>query len=145
MWKAALVGAFALATIGSSLAFADSIETNPGQRIRSSAQSQSILTQAQIARFKAVLRLTAVQEQYWPAVEQAFQQIVREQFHDETAAPGLAQRIGNRAIAIGVSALAVKRLISAAYPLIQTFDEGQKQSALALARSMGLESVAAAF
>jgi hypothetical protein len=145
MLKAALVGAIALATIGSSLAFADSIETNPGQRARLSTQSQLIMTQAQVARFKSVLKLTAAQEQYWPAVELAFQQIIREQFHDETAAPSLAQRIGNRALAMGVSALAVKRLISAAYPLIQTFDEGQKQSALAVARSMGLESVAAAF
>jgi hypothetical protein len=145
MWKAALVGAVALATAGSSLAFADNIETNPGQRIRQSSSSQIILTQGQIARFKSVLKLTALQEQYWPAIELAFQEIIREQFHSETAPTSLAQRIGNRAMAMGTNALSIKRLISAAYPLIQTFDAGQRQTALALARSMGLESVASAF
>jgi hypothetical protein len=44
-----------------------------------------------------------------------------------------------------VSAIALKRLAAAAYPLLQSLDEGQKQTALALARSMGLESVASAF
>jgi hypothetical protein len=39
----------------------------------------------------------------------------------------------------------IRRLIGAAYPLIRTLNDEQKQSALAFARSMGLETIAAAF
>jgi hypothetical protein len=142
MLKAALVGAVALATIGSSLALADEGDTG---RSRSTVQSGFSLTHSQIARFKSILKLTAAQEQYWPAVEQAFREIAAQQVQEESAGQGLAQRISNRAVSIGVSAMSLRRLAAAASPLLQSLDEGQKQTAMALARSMGLESVASAF
>jgi hypothetical protein len=142
MLKAALVGAIALATVGSSLALAD--DGDMGQT-RAVVQSGYSLTHAQIARFRSVLKLTAAQEQYWPAVEHAFREMVAQQAQDDSAQQGFAQRIGNRAISVGVSAVSLRRLAAAAYPLLQSLDEVQKQNALALARSMGLESVASAF
>jgi hypothetical protein len=141
MLKAALVGAIALATVGSSsLVLAD--EGDGGGR--SALQSGIVLTHSQIARFKSVLKLTPAQEQFWPAVEQAFRDMLRQQPSDETSR-GFVQGISNRAVAVAVSAVALKRLASAAYPLIRSLDDGQKQSAMSLARAMGLESVASAF
>jgi hypothetical protein len=142
MLKAALVGAIALATIGSSFAFADEWRD---QHNGSAAQSGTLVTHAQIARFKSVLKLTAAQEQYWPAVENAFRELSRRQVREDTSSQGYIQGISSRATAIGVSAVMLQRLAAAAYPLIQSLDEGQKQSAMALARSFGLESVASAF
>ena len=55
------------------------------------------------------------------------------------------QGVKSRAASIGLNALALRRLASAAYPLIRTLDEEQKQIAVAFARSAGLHSVAAAF
>jgi hypothetical protein len=140
MIKAVLAGAFALATIGSSLAHADTVDVSRAQQ----AKPAIVLTHGQILRFKSVLRLTPEQEPFWPAVERAFHDMVKAQFQDEGSS-GLIRSISHRAMAVGVSAVALQRLASAAYPLIQTLDAGQKQSAVALARSMGLESVASAF
>ncbi len=53
MWKAALVGAFALATIGISGVSAQDFDGN-----------NVIITESHIARFKASLRLTATQERH---------------------------------------------------------------------------------
>ncbi len=143
MWKARLAGAVALATIGSTFAFAGS-ETTPAHQI-STVQSESVLSHAQIARLKSMLKLTPAQEQFWPAVEKAFQELGRQQFEDGAAAQGLVQGIRSRAAVIGLDVMALRRLVAAAYPLIQTLNDEQKQSALAFARSVGLESVAAAF
>lgn len=137
MWKAALAGAFALVTIGSSVAVADNIEGGESRL----TQSGFALTQAHIARFKSVLKLTPAQEQFWPAVERAFRDMQRGS--DET--PGLVQGIANRAASFGGNAMALRRLAAAAYPLIQSLDDGQKQNAIALARSLGLEKLAFAF
>jgi hypothetical protein len=143
MLKFALAGAFALATMGSSLAFADNGDTELGQHSRS--MSGKVLTYGQIVRFKSVLKLTPEQQLLWPAVERAFNEMVKAQFRDEASSEGVIRRISNRAASMGTSALALQHLASAAYPLIRTLDDGQKQSAMALARSLGLESMAAAF
>jgi hypothetical protein len=143
MLKFALAGAFALATMGSSLAFADNGEGEFGQRSRS--LSGTVLTHGQIARFKSVLKLTPEQLPLWPAVEKAFNEMVKAQLRDETGSEGVIRGISNRAASMGGSALALQHLASAAYPLIRTLDDGQKQSAMALARSLGLESMASAF
>jgi hypothetical protein len=143
MLKFALAGAVALATMGSSLAFADNGGSELGQHSRST--SGTVLTQAHISRFKSILKLTPEQQPLWPAVERAFNEMVKAQLRDETGSEGVIRRINNRAASMGVSALALQHLASAAYPLIRTLDDGQKQSAIALARSLGLESMASAF
>ena len=143
MLKFALAGALALATMGSSLAFADNGDADSGQHSRST-QSGTLLTHAQILRFKSVLKLTPEQQPLWPAVERAFNEMIKVQSTDASS-DGFLSRVSNRAAAVGLNAVALQRLASAAYPLIRTLDEAQKQSAIALARSMGLESMASAF
>jgi hypothetical protein len=140
MWKAGLAGIVAV-VIGSSAAFAGSGDSD--YRTQTVAKSEAVMSLAQVARLKAVLKLTPAQEQLWPAVERAFHEISQAQESD--APQGLVQGIKHRAASIGLNALALRRLASAAYPLIRTLDEEQKQSALTFARSVGLHSVAAAF
>jgi len=128
--------------IGSSAAFADSGEKNPG-RVQT-VKAEAVLSAAHIARLKTALKLTAAQEQLWAPVEQAFRELC--QMQDAAGAGGFMQGIKHRAAAaIGLNSLALRRLASAAYPLIRSLNEEQKQSGLAFARSAGLESVAAAF
>jgi zinc resistance-associated protein len=142
MWKAGLAGVVAL-VIGSSVACAGSGEVDFGRSSPAVAQSGVTMSLAQVSRLKSVLKLTATQEQLWPAIERAFHEISQAQ---ETAgSQGFVQGVKSRAASIGLNALALRRLASAAYPLIRTLDEDQKQSALAFARSAGLHSVAAAF
>jgi zinc resistance-associated protein len=140
MWKAGLAGALALA-IGSSVAVADGVETD--LRHHAVTRSEASMSLAQVARLKTVLKLNAAQETLWPAIEHAFREIKEAQ--EGSASQGLVQGLKNRAAAIGLNALAMQRLASAAYPLIRTLNEEQKQSGLSFARSVGLESVAAAF
>jgi hypothetical protein len=144
MWKARLVSAIALATISSFSAFADT-EFAQGQQNSPAASSQPVVSQAQISRLKSVLKLTGAQEQLWPAVESAFRDVFQQQLENGVAPNGLVQGISNKAAAIGLNALALRRLGAAAYPLIKTLSEEQKESAIAFARSMGLATIAAAF
>ena len=141
MWKAGLAAVVALA-VGSSVALAGSAETDFG-RNQMVAKSEAVMSLAQVARLKAVLKLNAAQEQLWPAIERAFNEICQAQ--DANASQGLVQGIKHRAASIALNALALRRLASAAYPLLRTLDDEQKQSGLAFARSVGLHSVAAAF
>jgi len=64
MRKLMLAGAFALATMMSSAAFAG---------------DAMVVGQAQMAQFKAALNLTAAQERYWGAIEAAVHNIARRQ------------------------------------------------------------------
>ncbi len=123
MWKAALVGAVALATIGSSLAFAE--ENYAAEKARPVAHSGVVLTEGHIAQAKAMLRLTPAQRPYWGAVEAALRDLVRHQ-GDITPAR-------------------VHRVIAAAQPLIRVLDQEQKQNALSMVRALGIGSMAAAY
>jgi hypothetical protein len=135
MWKAALAGAVALATIGSSLPLAGSAAI-AGQLWRPAGDSVLVIDRAQIARLKTRLKLTPAQEPLWPAVEQAFHEIGQQQ---------VAQASGSHGAAISLNAVALQRLFTAAYPLLRTLDDEQKRTAGAFARSVGLETIAAAF
>ena len=141
MWKAGLAGLVAL-VMGSSVAFADGGEGD-FSRSQVVAKSGTVMSLAQVARLKSVLKLTPAQEQLWPAIERAFHEISQAQ--ETASSQGFVQGVKNRAASVGLNALALRRLAAAAYPLIRTLDEEQKQSALAFARSAGLHSVAAAF
>jgi hypothetical protein len=140
MWKAGLVGGIAL-VIGSSAAIAGSAENDFGRA--PVAKSEAVMSMAQVARLKSVLKLTAAQEQLWPAIERAFHEVSQAQ--EAASSQGLIQGIKNRATSVALNGLALRRLATAASPLLRTLDEEQKQSGLAFARSVGLHSVAAAF
>ena len=147
MWKAALVGALAL-TITGSFVSAQDLATNSaqgGQRytLQSAGNGE---VESKIAQAKATLRLTPEQEKHWPRVAVALREVsARGNNVEEASAGGFVQKVKARAGEIMLSAASVKRLVSAAQPLIKSLDEDQKRSALSMARSMGLASVAARF
>jgi hypothetical protein len=133
MWKALVAGLIALAFAGFTPASAE-----PSPQLEGG-----------IARFKAALRLTPEQERHWPRVEAALRSIAREgerqQVADASPQPGFFRRVGARATEFAMSAASIRRLASAAQPLVKSLDEGQKREALTLARAMGFGSLAARF
>jgi hypothetical protein len=116
MLKAALVGAMALATVGTLPALAiDS--ANESAQVQTASAGFAV-TSGHIARLKAALNLTPAQERHWGAVESALRALVR------------------------VDAAGLKRLLAAAQPLIRTLDPEQKQQAVTLARALGIGNLA---
>ncbi|HWX07660.1 MAG TPA: hypothetical protein VN065_17670 [Bradyrhizobium sp.] len=100
-------------------------------------KSYALLSDVQIAGIKERLRLSADQESYWPAVENALRAVARK-IH--------ATRQGNPSatgVPIDPDAAEVQQLKSAAMPLLFQLREDQKQEVRTLARLIGLEKVAA--
>ena len=143
MWKAALAGALALVTVGASSARAQEGNQTGGE-IRQATQSLITLTRNDIGRFKAALKLTPEQEQYWPAVSAALSELMSEQ-SSAAQDTGLVARVRNKVASIALTASAVKRIGYAALPLIKSLDEHQKRDAARLVNSMGMGHLAAAF
>ena len=136
MWKAMLAGVFALVTLGSSMACADEFG---GQAVDQSAVN------SRIAQFKSALHLTSEQARHWPRLEAVLRDVVRRGNQEEASASGFVQRVSEKASSVINSATAIKRVVSAARPLINSLDQEQKQVALQLAYNMGFGSVAAQF
>jgi hypothetical protein len=88
-----------------------------------------VVTDGHIAQLKAVLNLTAQQERYWSPVEATLRDIARRQ----------------GATAATLDYGSVRRLIASAMPLFRRLDSEQKRDAIALARSLGISSLASAF
>jgi hypothetical protein len=133
MWKAALVGALALATIGIT-----------GVSAQEGGRNTFVLTESHIAGFKAALRLTAAQERHWPAVEAALRSLVKRQSQDDNSG-GMVYRLSSKAAGYVVDSIGFKRVAAAAAPLLRTLDEGQKEQARAAARAMGFAHLAASY
>ena len=128
-------GAFALAMVAL-------LSDLPASRANEFAAETSQQTQINIGRIRSVLRLTAEQERYWPAVEAALRDIARKQAHPEPT--GLVRRISNRVVSIVLNSTAIERLAIAVRPLIASLSDDQKRAASGLAQEMGLGSVVAA-
>jgi hypothetical protein len=103
---------------------------------------QPMTAAVDIARVKRVLHLTAEQEHYWPPVEAALRDIASRQAQAEPT--GLVRRISHRVVSVVLNGAAVRRLVSAARPLIAVLRDDQKQGAMVLAQEMGLGPVLAA-
>jgi hypothetical protein len=99
-----------------------------------------LFNDAQLASIKARLRLTRDQEQHWPQVEAALRAI---SWKLATQQKGIVGR--NQAQMIDPSSPEVARLKSAAFPLIMSMREDQKQEVRQLAHTMGLKQVASMF
>jgi hypothetical protein len=125
MVKAALAGMLALAMVGST-----SLSAEPAAN-------------SQIAQVKSMLRLTPAQERYWPPVEAALRNLVRQAAQDDDG-DGVVQRIKARARSFAGNTAAIHRVVAAARPLIRILDENQKQTARALVGSYGATSLASA-
>jgi hypothetical protein len=134
-------GAIALAIAGSlSNIPASSANEWAGARAEPSQMAASI----DIARIKTVLRLTPVQEHYWPAVESALRALGRQQSQAPAEQAGFVRRISHRVVSVVLNGAAVERLAVAARPLIGALDDDQRRAAVGLAQEMGLGPVVAA-
>jgi len=144
MWKAALAGAL-LATVATTFVSAQDFDayshySNSAGETTRSAQQRVVVTDGQIARLRAALRLTSEQLRYWPAVESALRSLSR-RAHADRSSDGMIRR----AAASAVDANAVRRVVSAAGPLISVLDEKQKQAGMRVVRSLGFGHLASSF
>jgi hypothetical protein len=104
--------------------------------------SNAVLNSAQIASIKERLKLTSYQSQLWPPVESALRDISY-QGRPEAGARKLASNA--KGGTIDPNSVPVQRLKSAAFPLIMSLSEDQKQEVRTMVRLMGLENLASQF
>jgi len=136
MRRAAVAGIIAFVTLDASLVSAQE-RSDAGANLSAAASLASGLTMGRIAHIKAMLKLTPEQQRCWPPVEAALRDLAEGSRHPR---PG---RVVVAPAAVSQSKL--QRLASAAMPLIMLLREDQKRKASAMARAMGLTSVASAF
>jgi hypothetical protein len=105
-------------------------------------KNPELFNDAQLANIRHRLRLTAHQEHYWPPVEAALRAISYKQARQSD--PRRPVR-GGPALAIDPNSPEVQQLKSAAFPLIMSLREDQKQEVRQLAHTMGLSKVATMF
>jgi hypothetical protein len=108
--------------------------------------SGELFNDAQLASIKTRLKLSDYQEQYWPPVESALRAIGHAAAHGtppRTTALGYANE--SRLAQIDPDGPEVQQLKSAAFPLIMSMNDDQKQQVRILAHVMGLERVASSF
>jgi len=128
-----LASALVLASMSFSPAFAD----------HQLERTALVISETQIARFKAALNLTPAQERLWIPIEAELRQITSTGQRSESE--GIVQRIRNRFRAIVLDVSALRRVGKAARPLLMSLDFEQKQKALQLSRTMGMSSLASMF
>jgi len=128
---------------GFQLASVDPAPAPMPKRVARPKQKNDVLfNDAQLASIKARLRLTRDQEQYWPQVEQALRAISWKIATQQNAKRPVR---GSQAAMIDPNSPEVARLKSAAFPLIMSMREDQKQEVRQLAHTMGLRNVATMF
>jgi hypothetical protein len=109
--------------------------------------SNAVLNNAQIASIKERLKLSSYQSQLWPPVESALRDISYQSRPDASgrklASGGLVS--GGHGATIDPNSASVQRLKSAAFPLLMSLSEDQKQEVRTMVRLMGLENLASQF
>jgi len=109
--------------------------------------SNAVLNNAQIASIKERLKLSSYQNQLWPPVESALRDISYQGHPDasgrKVAASGLVS--AGHGATIDPNSASVQRLKSAAFPLLMSLSEDQKQEVRTMVRLMGLENLASQF
>ncbi|HLH89672.1 MAG TPA: Spy/CpxP family protein refolding chaperone [Xanthobacteraceae bacterium] len=134
MLKAALVGAFALATVGSL-----SISSQ-GIGIAAAAAQEVVVTEAQIGRLHAALHLTPAQERHWYPVAATLRRLGHAQARYQVASAdeGFVARARARVAGYTVTAMTMQRLRTVAQPLIAALSEEQKNAGRGVLASMGV-------
>jgi hypothetical protein len=130
MWKAALAGAVALATVGSLSVTPQGIEV--GEAVAQELE----LTQAQLAQLKSVLHLRPTQEPHWRIVEATLRGYAHQapyQVADAGTTHARAKPVSYR-----LDFMAMQQVASAARPLIDSLDETQKRDGTVAMRAMGV-------
>jgi hypothetical protein len=103
--------------------------------------SNAVLNNAQIASIKERLKLTSYQIGLWPPVESALRDIAWQGHGDA----GRKVASNTRGATIDPNSVPVQRLKSAAFPLIMSLSDDQKQEVRTMVRLMGLENLASQF
>jgi hypothetical protein len=116
---------------------------NPASQGAASA-SNAVLNSAQIASIRERLKLTSYQSQLWPPVESALRDISYQGRADGRKLASNTPANG-RGGTIDPNSAPVQRLKSAAFPLIMSLSEDQKQEVRSMVRLMGLENLASQF
>jgi hypothetical protein len=127
-----------------SIAAAAQPQHKPAARKKESGE---LFNDAQLASIKTRLKLSQHQEQYWPPVENALRAIGRSVARGtppKTTALGYASE-SRLAAQIDPDSDEVQQLKSAAFPLIMSMNDDQKQQVRNIAHVMGLERVATSF
>ena len=108
---------------------------------RPASVSNTLLNSAQIASIKERLKLSSYQNTLWPPVESALRDISYQGGHDAARKSAADARGGT----IDPNSAPVQRLKSAAFPLLMSLNEEQKQEVRSMVRLMGLENLASMF
>ncbi|HUI96170.1 MAG TPA: Spy/CpxP family protein refolding chaperone [Xanthobacteraceae bacterium] len=134
MWKAALAGAVALATVGTLSV------SQHGVGVAPAAAEEIIVTEGQIARLHAALRLTSTQEHYWHAVAATLRNLAHHQqeYQLASADSGFVARTRARLSGYALTGMAMQRLHAAAQPLIGVLNDEQKEAGRTVLASMGV-------
>jgi hypothetical protein len=134
MWKAALVGAVALATVG-SFSF-----SHQGFGITPAVAEEIVVTEGQIARLHAALHLTAAQERRWHAVAATLRSLghQQQQYRVASADAGFVAQTKSRVAGYAVTAMTMQRLRAAATPLIAELSDEQKEAGRNVLSAMGV-------
>jgi hypothetical protein len=98
------------------------------QSVPAVAGNELMATDRGIARFKAMLKLSADQERYWAPIEATL--------HDMARRPDVAAAIDGKSR---------ERLLAVAMPLFRRLDPEQKRALIAIAHSLGILSLTIAF
>jgi hypothetical protein len=96
-----------------------------------------VLNDSQITSIKKRFNLTPDQQRYWPALEAELRKM---EYKTDQKSPQ-----GTRTATIYMSKVNVERLKSAAFPLVMSFSDDQRQELKSLAHLLGLESVISSF
>lgn len=142
MWKKVLVGAAALALVGSTIVYAQHRHFGPPHGFAFNAEDMPALLDARMAALKAGLTLSPDQEKNWPAFEQAYRDLAKQRMDRITARDGQTpanplERLQRQADRLSQRGAALKKLADATAPLFNSFDEGQKRRFHILAHPMG--------
>jgi len=134
MWKAALAGAVALATVG-SFSF-----SQQGFGISPAAAQEIMVTESQIAQLHAALHLTPAQERHWHPVAATLRSLGhhQQQYRVASADGGFVERTQSRVAGYALTAVAIQRLRSVAQPLVGALSEEQKEAGRGVLSSMGV-------
>ena len=132
MWKAALAGVVALATIGPLSITHRGIETT------SAAAQEIVIREADIARLKSALRLTREQEVHWRPVEVALHAFARHKYRFASADGYFAGSGEYGMSGYSMKAVMRQRVKNAAQALISMLSEEQKQAGMSVVQSMGV-------
>jgi transcriptional regulator of acetoin/glycerol metabolism len=133
MWKAALAGAVALATVG-SFSF-----SQQGFGITPAAAEEIVVTEGQIARLHAALHLTAAQERHWYPVAATLRRLGHQQQQYSVASNDSGfVAAKSRVAGYAVTAVTMQRLRALATPLINELTEEQKQAGRNVLSAMGV-------